>query len=196
MTAAGRSKKLVYVSEALIEQASKVSRDEGVSLSKLVEGAITEAVKVNEMGYTSKQMANFFNVLQTTRVLGGLFVPSGVLDYMISLCNKGDIQKLNALWYESGLWNGKYLKEKFVDPVEAFQHFLELSRWDLNEVDVKLHFDSIKVRCISTVTSIEGTQLLSKYVEGVLNGLGYKTDRLDVLKGMIIMESKKLPSST
>jgi hypothetical protein len=62
--AQGKGKKLVYISEDLLEKASKVSRAEGVSLSKLVEGALNEAVKVNELGYSSKQMAEFFNVLQ------------------------------------------------------------------------------------------------------------------------------------
>ena len=75
--AQGKGKKLVYISEDLLDKASKESRAEGVSLIKLVEGALNEAVKVNELGYTSNQMAEFFNVLQTNRVLGGLFVPSG-----------------------------------------------------------------------------------------------------------------------
>jgi hypothetical protein len=191
--ATGRGKKLVYVSEDLLDKASKVSREEGVSLSKLVESALLEVIKVNELGYNSRQMAEFFNVLQTNRILGGLFVPSGVLDYMIGLCNKGDLQRLQLLWYESGIWNGKYLKETFPDAVDAFKHFLGLSRWDLNEVDVKANGGSnaVKIRCVSTVMSVEGTLLLSKYIEGVLNGLGYKTEHLDVLKGMIILESKK-----
>lgn len=135
--ATGRGKRLVYVSEDLIEKASKVSRDEGVTLPKLVENALMQTVKVNELGYNSKQMADFFNVLQTHRVLGGLFIPSGVLDFMINTCCKKDDQQLEELWYESGKWNGKYLREKFLDHIDAFRQFLELSRWDLNEVEVK-----------------------------------------------------------
>jgi hypothetical protein len=189
--ATGKGKKLVYVSEDLIEKAALVSRAEGISLTKLIEGAIIEAVKVNELGFTSKQMADFFNVLQTQRVLGGLFVPSGVLDYLVEKIGKNDIAQLQSLWYESGTWNGKYLKEKFVNPVDAFRHFLELSRWDLNEVDVKVDGPNVKVRCISTVLSVEGTKLLAKFIEGILNGMNYKTSQFDILKGMIILEFKK-----
>jgi hypothetical protein len=189
--ATGRGKKLVYVSEDLLEKALKVSRDEGISLSKLVEGALLETVKVNELGYSSKQMADFFNVLQTHRVLGGLFVPSGVLDYMIERCCKNDPAQLQELWYESGKWNGKYLREKFNDPVDAFRHFLELSRWDLNEVNVKTDGNAVKVRCVSTVMSIEGTRLLAKFVEGIMNGMDYVTVNADSLKGMVILEFKK-----
>ncbi|MCW4007001.1 MAG: hypothetical protein NWF04_10505 [Candidatus Bathyarchaeota archaeon] len=187
----GKGKKLVYVSENLIEQAAKVSRDEGVSLSKLVEAALTQVVKVNELGYTSKEVAAFFNVLQTHRVLGGLFVPSGVLDYMIKNC-RHNASQVQRLWFESGQWNGKYLKETFDDPVEAFKDFMELSRWDLNEVDIKVAgVDVVKVRCVSTVMTLESTALLAKYVEGVMTGLGYTTHKLDCLKGMIILESRK-----
>jgi hypothetical protein len=111
---------------------------------------------------------------------------------MIKTCCKNDAEQLQSLWYESGKWNGKYLKEKFRDPVDAFRHFLELSRWDLNEVDVRVDGDSVKVRCVSTVMSVEGTALLAKYIEGVMNGLGYLTTKhSDVLKGMIILESKR-----
>jgi hypothetical protein len=189
--ATSKGKKLVYVSEDLLEKAAKVSRDEGISLSRLIEVALTEAVKVNELGYSSKQMADFFNVLQTQRVLGGLFVPTGVLDYLIEKMGKSNEIQLQSLWYESGTWNGKYLFEKFRDPVEAFKNFLELTRWDLNEVDVKVNGDSVRIRCISTVMSLEGTKLLSKFIEGLLNGMNYKTTHVDFLKGMIILEFKR-----
>jgi hypothetical protein len=191
MATTSKGKRLVYVSEDLLEKVAKVTRDEGISLSKLVEGALAETVKVNELGYSSKQMAEFFNILQTNRVLGGLFVPSGVLDFMVEKCCEKGSSKLYALWYESGVWNGKYLNEKFPDPVEAFGHFLELTRWDLNEVNVKEVGGVLKVRCVSTVIGVEGTKLLSKFIEGVVSGLGYKTQHMDCLKGMIILESKK-----
>jgi len=189
--ATGKGKKLVYISEDLLDKASKVSRAEGVSLAKLVEGALNEAIKVNELGYNSKHMAEFFNVLQTNRVLGGLFVPSGVLDFMIDKVCKNDAQQLQELWYESGRWNGKYLKEKFNDPVGAFRDFLGLSRWDLNEVDVKNDSNMVKVRCVSTVMSFEGTRLLARFIEGIMNGMDYQTAKDTSLKGMIILEFKK-----
>lgn len=191
MAATGKGKRLVYVSEALLEKVAKVTRDEGISLSKLVESALAETVKVNELGYTSKQMAEFFNVLQTNRVLGGLFIPSGVLDFMVEECCKNGSKKLQAMWYDSGLWSGKYLKETFQNPIEALGHFLELTRWDLNEVEVKENEKILKVRCISTVLGLEGTQLLAKFIEGVIYGLGYQTKHVDCLKGMIILESSK-----
>jgi hypothetical protein len=81
------------------------------------------------------------------------------------------------------------LKEKFDDPITAFGCFLELSRWDLNEVDVKEVNGAMKVRCVSTVLTDEGTEMLTKFIEGVMDGMGYKVGKADVLKGMIILQS-------
>ena len=107
---------------------------------------------------------------------------------MIGKIYKNDAQQLQELWYESGKWNGKYLKEKFSDPVGAFQDLLGLSRWDLNEVDVKNDSNAVRVRCISTVMSVEGTRLLARFIEGIMNGMDYETAKDTSLKGMIILQ--------
>ncbi len=186
-----KGKKLISVSEDLLDQAAAISRTEGISLGKLVENSLSQAVKVNRLGYRSDQIADFFEVLQANRVLGGLFVPSGVLDFMIEKCGKTGFVQLQTLWFDSGQWNGKYLAEKFLNPVEAFGRFLELSRWDLNEVDVRASGNSVKVRCVSTVMSLESTNLLASFIEGAMTGMGYATEHVDKSKGMIILSSKK-----
>ncbi|HKZ87730.1 MAG TPA: hypothetical protein VJ066_01065 [Candidatus Bathyarchaeia archaeon] len=188
--AKSKGKKLVYVSEGLIEGVAKISKNRGESVGKVVEDSLRQSVKVNEDGYDLKQVADFFNVMQAHRVLGGVFVPSSVLEYLIEVVYPDRREELLAKWFESGRWNGKYLKEKFDNPVKAFGCFLELSRWDLNEVEVKELMSSVKIRCVSTVLTNEGTELLARFIEGVMDGLGYKTERLDCLKGMIILESK------
>ena len=184
-----KGKKLVSVSESLLDAAAKVSREEGVPMGKLVENLLEQAIKVNKLKYKSDEMADFFDVLQTNRVLGGLFVPIDVLDFMLTKCS--DTTQLQNLWLESGRWTGKYLTEKFSDPVTAFGRFLRLSRWDLNEVDIKFAGSTGKVQCVSTVMSLESTRMLAKFVEGALDGAGYKMASADCLKGMLIMSFKR-----
>ena len=185
-----KGKKLVYVSEGLIEGVAKISRNRGESVGKVVEDSIRQSVRVNEEGYDVKQVTDYFSVMVAQRVLGGVFVPSSVLDFLVGSVYPDKREQLIATWYESGRWHGKYLKEKFEDPVTAFGCFLELSRWDLNEVEVKELNGAIKVRCVSTVLNDEGTEMLTKFIEGVMDGMGYKTPKADVLKGMIILQSK------
>jgi hypothetical protein len=185
-----KGKKLVYVSEGLVAGIATISRNRGESVGKIVEDSLRQSIRVNNEGYDVKQVADFFSVMQAHRVLGGVFVPSSVLDFLISEVYPEKKDQLLAKWFESGRWHGKYLKEKFDNPITAFGSFLELSRWDLNEVEVKELEGSVKVRCVSTVLTNEGTEMLAKFIEGVMDGLGYKTHKMDCLKGMIILESK------
>jgi hypothetical protein len=185
-----KGKKLVYVSEGLIQGVAKISRNRGESVGKVVEDSIKQSVRVNEEGYDVQQVTDFFSVMQATRVLGGAFIPNSVLDFLVESVYPEKREQLLAKWFESGRWHGKYLREKFNDPVSAFGCFLELSRWDLNDVDVKEVNGAIRVRCVSTVLTEEGTEMLAKFIEGVMNGLGYKLGITDVLKGMIILQSK------
>ncbi len=186
-----KGKKLIYVSEDLIDEIARIAKNKGVSIGKLVEDCLRQTVHVNAMGFDPGQVADLFTVMQAQRILGGVFAPSDVLSYLTEKVYQTHQKELQTKWYDSGVWNGKFLKEKFEHPVEAFRRFLELSRWDLNEVEVKELGGLVKVRCVSTVLTTEMTDLLSKFIEGVLNGLGYKVEKVDSVKGLIFMEAKR-----
>ncbi|RJS85849.1 hypothetical protein CW706_00115 [Candidatus Bathyarchaeota archaeon] len=187
-----KSRRLVYVSENLIREAMEVARSEGKSLGVFVEESIELALLAKRLGYRLKEAADLLAVTKANRILGGTFVPLNVFNFFIKVASKDKSRSLKERWYESGKLHGKYLKEKFEDPVEAFKEFLEASRWDLNEVEVKNEGDLIKLRCFSSVLTNEGTEALLKYVEGAFHGMGYETTRSDHMKGMIILDFKGL----
>ena len=186
-----RSKRLVYLSEDLIREAMEIARREGKSLGVFVEEAVKIALLAKKLGYELKEVADLLEVTRANRILGGTFVPLNVFNYFIKVASKGKSVRFNEKWYESGRLHGRYLKEKFEDPVRVFKAFLKASRWDLNDIDVINGQDSIKLRCFSTVLTDEGTKALLKYVEGAFHGMGYETIRSDHMRGMIILEFKK-----
>jgi len=186
-----RSKRLVYLSEDLIREAMEIARREGKSLGVFVEEAVKIALLAKKLGYELKEVADLLEVTRANRILGGTFVPLNVFNYFIKVASKGKSVRFNEKWYESGRLHGRYLKEKFEDPVRVFKEFLKASRWDLNDIDVINGQDSIKLRCFSTVLTDEGTKALLKYVEGAFHGMGYETKRSDHMRGMIILEFKK-----
>jgi chaperonin GroEL (HSP60 family) len=190
-----KGKKLVYVSEDLLEEVAKISRDRGETISKFVEEALKQAVRVNKAGYHPQQLAEYFEVMQAQRVLGGAFIPLEVLNYLTNKACKNEKEQLSAKWYESGKWHGKYLKEKFEDPIQALKIFLEASRWDLNEVEIEKEEEGkVKVRCISTLLTEETTEFLAKFIEGAMHSIGYQTEKNDSMKGMIVFEFKPFPA--
>jgi len=186
-----KSKKLVYVSEDLLREVMEVARSEGKSLGAFVEESLELALSAKEMGYSLKEASKLLGVIHANKILGGAFVPLDVFNHLVRAAYKAGRGKLKERWYESGMLHGKYLKERFENPIEAFKAFLEAARWDLSEVEVKEDGDSVKLRCFSTVLTKEGTETLLRYVEGALHSMGYKTIKSDHIKGMIILEFKR-----
>ena len=184
-----KNKKLVYVSEDLINEAIEAARRDGKSLGAFVEESLKLALSARRTGYNLKEASDLLKVIRASRTLGGAYIPMDILNHLIKAAYKNK-SKIREKWYESGMLHGKYLKEKFEDPIWAFKTFLEAARWDLNDVEVQKDGDAIKFRCFSTILTEEGTEMLLKYVEGVFHGLGYKTIRNYHMKVMIILEFK------
>ncbi len=184
-------KTLVPVPDNIIADVTRASIKEDSSTSKFVEEALKHAVQMNSLGVTSRRLMEVCEVTRDYRVLGGSFVPMDVLSYLIQKAYTDDKEAFQAKWYESGVWYGKFLKEKFVDPVEGFKEFLLATRWDLSEVEVVQYRDSIKLRCISSVLSTEETELLVKFIDGAMHGIGYRAGKIDYVKGIAAVEYKK-----
>jgi hypothetical protein len=184
-------KTLVPVPDNIIAEVTRASIKEDSSTSKFVEEALKHAVQLNSLGITSKRLMDVCEVTRGYRVLGGSFVPMDVLSYLIQKAYADDKETFQAKWYESGVWYGKFLKEKFVDPVEGFKEFLLATRWDLSEVEVVQYRDSVKLRCISSVLSTEETDLLVKFIDGAMHGIGYRTGKIDYVRGIAAVEYKK-----
>ena len=189
--AVGGSKTLVPVPDNIVAEVTKASIKEDSSASKFVEEALKHAVQMNAMGITSKELMKVCEVMRSYRVLGATFVPMDVLNYLNGKAYAEDKEVFKTKWYESGLWYGTFLKEKFPDPVEGFRTFLLVTRWDLSEVDVIQNRDTVKLRCISNVLSLEETELLVKFIDGVMHGMGYRADKIDYVKGIAAVEYKK-----
>jgi len=186
-----KSKRLVYVSEDLIKAALEIARSEGKSLGVFVEESLRLALSAKKLGYDAEEASEILGVIHANRILGGAFVPLDVFNHLIKAAYRAGRKRLKERWYESGRLHGKYLKERFENPVEAFKVFLEASRWDLSEVEVTNKGDAFKLRCFSTVLSEEGTETLLKYIEGAITNMGYKIVKVDHIRGMIILEFKR-----
>ena len=189
--AKGKRKRLVYVPEDILDGVTEAARSRGESLSMFVAETLRQAVRANHIGYSREQATELLEVMNAHRILGGAFVPLDVLNYLTTKTYEAEKEELQAKWYESGKWHGKYINEKFENPIQALKAFLQATRWDLSEVEVKQNKNVVKLRCVSTVLTTEGTELLAKFIEGAMHSIGYKTKKSDYVKGMIVLECKK-----
>jgi len=186
----GRSKgkRLIPIPETLLRGLMEASSTEGKPLNRYVEEALQQAVRVFEAGQNLKGMVHYFEILQSQKASGAIFTPLIVFDFLTSKVYATDKEKLLDVWFESGKWYGKYLVEKFEDPVQALADLLRAARWDLNEVDVKELDGKVKFRCTSTALTKAGTELLLKFIEGALDGMECETVKSEFMKGLVLVE--------
>ena len=187
-----KGKKLVYVSEDLCEEAKKASRELGYSLIKFVESSVALGLSAAKLGYTPERASEVLSALRAQRALGGAFVPQGVLNLIAEGPEELRKELLRAS-YEAGLAHGRYLREKSQDPLQSLKTFLEVTRWDLSEVEVEQEGRTFKLRCVSTSHTARATELLTKFVEGLISGLGYQVQKVDWMRGIIIVEFRAGP---
>ena len=186
----GRSKgkRLIPIPEALLRGLMEASSKEGKPLNRYIEEALQQAIKVFETGQNLKGMIRYFEILQSQKASGAIFTPLTVFDFLTSKVYATDKEKLLDVWFESGKWYGKYLTEKFEDPVQALAELLQAARWDLNEVNVKEIDGKVKFRCTSTALTKAGTELLLKFIEGALDGMECEAVKSEFMKGLVLVE--------
>jgi len=183
-----KDKRLIIVPSDLVSKLIEISNREGKPFHIFVVEAFEQVLRAHEMGHALKEIVDIFEVMEAQKSAGALFMPMDVLNYLTGKVYPTDKEELQAKWYESGQWYGKYLMAKFEDPVNALERILAASRWDLNEVEVKRDGNTVKVRCVSTVLTMEGTELFIKFLEGAIHSLGYQTKKQDRLRGIILLE--------
>jgi len=186
-----KDKRLVYIPGNLVAEIKEISRRRGESLSLYVSDILKLGLKADNLGYGPKQAAEFLDIMRSQRNLGGVFVPTDVLEFLNESACGTDLEELKKKWYASGKWHGKYIIEKFSNPIQTLRSFLEATRWDLSEVEVANNESIVKFRCISTLLNGDSTQLLARFIEGAMHSMDYKTKKSDSMKGMILLEFTK-----
>jgi len=178
-----KGKKLVYISEGILDEVAAISKKKGESITRYIEDLLEQAVRIDRLGFRSEGLADLLEVIHVLRVLGANFVPLDVANSAIE--DEGDAG-LSEKWYESGRLYGRYIRDRFKDPVGVLGLMLRVMRWDLNEVAAAQDGQSATVRCVSTSLTGPGASSLSKFIEGAMHGMGYRTEKIESMKGMVI----------
>ena len=183
-----KGKRLIPIPEHLLRGLMEACRKEGKPLNKYVEEALQQAVKLFETGQNLKGMVRYFEILESQKASGAVFVPLSVYDFLTRKVYATDKEDLIDIWFESGKWYGKYLSERFEDAVQSLADLLKVARWDLNEVNINEMDGKVKLRCTSTALTKKATKLLLSFIEGALSGMECKIVKSEFMKGLILIE--------
>ncbi|WP_440059902.1 hypothetical protein ACSU1N_01715 [Thermogladius sp. 4427co] len=182
-------KKLIYVSEDVIDKLARISYARGESLARLVDKVLRRVIEAFEMGYDIEEIVRILKVVEVEKKLGSIFVPHEVFEVMLE--NNSDLEKVKEAFYESGRAYGIYIKNKYNGSLDIVKSFIEKSRWDFNEVLVMKDTNTVRIMCVSTVMGDTETDLVVSFIKGLMTGLDYAIDREEIARGIIVIDFKR-----
>jgi hypothetical protein len=185
--------KLVRVYGDLVAKLNEASNREGVSFLDYINSALEQAVRAHKMGRSLKDIVDFYEMMMMQREAGLVMVPSEVLNRITERFYPNEKNMLESMWYESGVWYGKYLlvKVKREDPTDVFGEMLKATGWNIKDVVLERRGEKLTFKCFSLMLSLENTALLMRFIEGVMETLGYEVINQNYLRGVIEIEFRK-----
>lgn len=189
-----RETKLVRVYGDLVAKLNEAANREGISFMEYINGALEQALRAHKMGRSLRDIVDFYELMWMQREAGLIMVPYEVLNKIAERFYPSEKETLESIWYESGVWYGKYLlvKVKDGDPAEVFVETLKSAGWDIKDVVFERHGRNAVFKCFSLTLSLENTALLSKFIEGVMEAIGYEILNKSHLRGVIEIDLKRL----
>jgi hypothetical protein len=186
-----KDKKLILVPKSVVNELMLIANKQGKPFYGFVTETLEDALKVYGSEHSLEEVVDFYEIMEIYRSAGAKIVPDDLLNYLFSKSYQTDREVLQGKLYEFGQLCGKSLFSKRAEPLEALEGFLSAAGWDLNEVVVAKEDSRVKIRCVSPVLSMEKTELLLKFVDGIMHELGYEARKQDYVKGIISLEYEK-----
>jgi len=184
-------KKLILVPEDAVRELMMAANRQGKPFYNFVSEILEYALRIYRGGRSFEEVVHFYEFMDIYRSLGIKIVSNDFFNYAIEKLYQSDRDVLLEKWYEFGRLCGKSLAAKYEDPLKVLEKFLEAKEWELNEISVVNGKDKVRIKCVSPILSGEKTELLVKFVDGIMHELKCKPVKQEFIKGVVLLEYKK-----
>lgn len=185
-------RKILAADEKLAMQMVKIAEEKGQTLYSLVNEALEQTVNAHNMGLTLKRIVQERGTVETAKEAGFVLTIKTLWFDIVETAFNADKRSMLEKWCETGRWYGKYFAVKNPEkPVEALEQAVRNLMWGSSEFHVKLNDGKGEACCISGEFTESYTRLLSAFLKGALEALGYVCTKKNVSKGIIRIMFKK-----
>lgn len=189
---AHKGRKLILIRSDLLDRIAEITAKEGKTMYGFTNEVFEQVLKAYEMNANISDVVEFYRLMQIEKETGAVVIPMSVLEYTANKC-KENKKELLGKWYDAGVWYGKYISSKFHDEelLDIVEKLMKDCLRNLTNCSVSRSNGQVKINAMSPHFSLEQTESLSKFIEGILHSFDYTTFKNECLKGMILLEFKK-----
>ncbi len=193
VAAPAKNTKLLVLPEELVDQLRAMTIKKGISLTNFAAEALEQAIRMEAIGGKLEDAIDVFHLYTVSQAAGVIHVPRTNFNAMIAELYKADREGLLDIWREAGRWYGEYMRAMLGEEALAFFRDSLLVSWNLDEVNITRDGLLVTIELVSFVMSLELTELLSSYILGVMNFLGYELMEDDGLRGLTTLRFREEP---
>jgi hypothetical protein len=188
-----KGRKLILIRSDLLDRLSQITAKEGKTMYGFTNDVFEQVLKAYELNANISDVVEFYKLMQIEKETGSVVIPVSILNYMMDKLYEENKPELLKKWYDAGLWFGKYISSSYHDsePLTVIEKLMRDCLRNLTNCSVSEKNGQVKIRAMSPHFSLEQTETLSKFLEGILHALNYNTSKNECLKGIILLEFKK-----
>ena len=186
-----KNAKLVVLPEGLVDELRAITIRKGISLTNFAAEALEQAIRIEAIGGNLEDAVDIYSLYNVSQAAGAVHVPRSNFNAMITQLFRADREGLLDVWREAGRWYGEYMRAMLGEGALAFFRDSLLVSWNLDEVNITRDGLMVKIEFVSFVMSLELTELLSSYIQGVMSSLGYGLMDEDGLRGLTTLHFRE-----
>lgn len=175
---------MLAADEELANRIVEMARRRGATVFQTVNLILEQALRVEEMGISLREVVDKRWMLERARGLGLVLAPERLLYEMVDLAYTRARKKSSKMWFEVGCWYGEYFSDK-EEPLRALEEVMELLTFGNSHYSLKEEGDHISLSLVGDRFTEGYTEALSLFLEGVFNALGYEASSKEVSRGVI-----------
>jgi hypothetical protein len=174
----------------LADKVGKIAEQRGFTIFGMVNDLLDLVIKVDGMGITLKEAVEAYELTKEVRDASFTLVLESLLYDNADLAYEANNEKTLKTWFDAGLWIARrYIARGVYDPLSAYERELKVFGWNILGVTFERSEQGVSVRILSPRFSMTYTVLFNRYLEGVLEGCGYKVTFNEVGRGNIRLEA-------
>jgi hypothetical protein len=184
--------KLIKVQRALASQLKLVAVRLGTSVSEYASVALSQALRVDDMGSNLENAVDVFELVNVHKGAGLVNLPRNSVNQLMSSMDETELYEIHENFFEAGRWYAAYISSKF-----SSDHLLTFLQddfkvfWNLDEVEIIERDVLVEFRATSFRLSSKLTDLLVMYTKGIFEEMGYTATVEEILPGLVFFRFLK-----
>ncbi len=189
--ASGR-RKMLAAREDLADKIGKIAADKGFTIFGMINNLLELAIRSEEMGVSLEKAVDNYELINAVRKASFALVLESLLYDTAEIAYERAKEKTLRTWFEAGVWIGRqYSGRGLEDPFATIRKDMKEFSWNIPEFTLEKTGKDVSVRVLSPRFSESYTFLFNRFLEGVLEALGYEVTYREVGKGNIRLEGAK-----